>query len=71
MHEPEPSACVQIALDLICYEMHCGRLSQEMIEILEEHAADCPFCSRHIRQFKEMVRSGEYDTSGWRGHSIQ
>ncbi len=71
MHGPVPSECVQIALDVICYEMHCGRLSQEMVEILEEHAASCAFCRQYIRQFNEMIHSGEYAMAGCRGHSIQ
>jgi hypothetical protein len=51
----DPSECIGILLDLICYEMHCGRLSPEMKLMLENHLATCPSCRKGIRDFMQIL----------------
>ena len=55
MHLFDPSECVGILLDLICYEMHCGRLSPEMKLMLEGHLATCPSCRKGIRDLTRLL----------------
>ena len=47
--------CVDVLLDLICYEMKCGRLSPEMKPVLEDHIAKCPSCRKGIHDFMQML----------------
>ena len=51
----EPSECLKVLLDLICYEMHVGRLSPEMKGILEDHVAKCPSCRKDIHDFTQIL----------------
>jgi len=52
---PERSDCLQMLLDLVCYEIQSGRLSPEMGEILTDHLADCPSCRQGVRHFQEIL----------------
>ena len=53
------SECVQMLLDLVCYEKESQRLSPEMERILETHLSECPSCRRGIRNFKQVVSTEE------------
>jgi hypothetical protein len=57
MISPERSGCLQMLLDLVCYEIQSGRLSPEMSEILADHLADCPSCRQGVRHFQEVLVS--------------
>jgi len=47
--------CEELLLDLICYEMFCGRLSPEMEHLLGIHLEQCPSCRHKIRAFQRML----------------
>jgi hypothetical protein len=49
-------ACDVLLLDLICYELSCGRLSPEMKYLLERHMEQCPNCRRRINGFMDMLQ---------------
>lgn len=55
MNLDQHSDCVQVLLDLLCYEMHSRGLSPEMEQILEDHLWECPSCRKGVRNFKEVL----------------
>ena len=59
MNIQEHSDCVQMLLDLVCYEKESHRLSPEMERILETHLSECPSCRHGIRNFKQVVSTEE------------
>jgi hypothetical protein len=48
-------ACDVLLLDLICYELSCGRLSPEMKYLLERHMEQCPNCRSRIYGFLNLL----------------
>lgn len=49
------NACDVLLLDLIFYELSCGRLSPEMKYLLERHLEQCPNCRRRIHEFQSIL----------------
>jgi hypothetical protein len=47
--------CMALLLDLICYELCCGRLSPEMKYLLERHIEECPDCRNRLYGFLEIL----------------
>ena len=50
------SDCSDLLLDLLWYEIHCGRLSSEMESILACHLSECSVCRTKLSEF-----SGAYE----------
>ena len=57
MYIDEQEACIDTLIDLLCYEMSCGRLSPEMEALLALHLEDCTACRRRVRDFLELIES--------------
>jgi hypothetical protein len=49
------TVCEELLLDLICYEMCCGRLSPEMEYLFEKHLEECQSCRAKTLGFRHMV----------------
>jgi hypothetical protein len=47
--------CVATLLDLISYELYCGRLSPEMKYLLKEHIVQCPDCKQRVCGFLDIL----------------
>jgi DNA-directed RNA polymerase subunit RPC12/RpoP len=50
------AVCKELLLDLLCYEMHCGRLSPEMEYLLKMHLEECQHCRHRVFAFQKMLR---------------
>ena len=48
--------CEMLLMDVICYELHCGRLSPEMEYLFEKHLEDCPDCQRKVADFNREIK---------------
>lgn len=55
MYIDEQEACIDMLIDLLCYEMSCGRLSPEMKDLLACHLANCTACRRRAHNFLELI----------------
>ena len=53
----ERSDCLQMLLDIICYEMQVQRLSPEMTTLVKEHLETCTQCRTGVGHFEEVLRS--------------
>jgi hypothetical protein len=51
----EPKDCLDTLIDLLCYEMSCGRLSPEMEALLALHLERCTACKRRVSNFLELI----------------
>ncbi len=51
----EHSLCRQQLFDLICYEIRAGRVGPEIMQIFDEHLAQCPLCRRQAFDFFRML----------------
>lgn len=45
-----------LLLDVIYYELLCGRLSPEMEYLFEKHLEDCPDCKKKIAAFRGVLK---------------
>jgi predicted anti-sigma-YlaC factor YlaD len=59
MELSEKMVCKELLLDLVCYEIHCKRLSPEMEYLLEKHLEECPSCRRRILGFQRILNEAE------------
>jgi hypothetical protein len=59
MELPNETVCTELLLDLIYYEILCGRLSSEMEYLFERHLENCPSCRRKILGFNHILHSAE------------
>ena len=50
------SECLQMLLDVICYEMQVQRLSPEMTMLVKEHLETCTQCRTGVGHFEEVLR---------------
>ena len=48
--------CEVLFLDVICYELSCGRLSPEMEYLFEKHLEDCPECQKKVAAFNSILK---------------
>lgn len=55
MYTDQQEDCLDTLIDLLCYEMSCGRLSPEMEALLALHLEDCTACRRRVRDFLELI----------------
>lgn len=55
MYIDEQEDCLDTLIDLLCYEMSCGRLSPEMEDLLACHLAICTACRRRVCNFLEQI----------------
>jgi hypothetical protein len=51
--------CKEMLLDIIHYEMRCGRLSLEMKYLFERHLKECPTCRHSILGFQRNLPETE------------
>ena len=51
----QPTACVQLLMGVLCYEVSSGRLSGEMQGLLEIHLQSCDQCAVAARNFVHLV----------------
>ena len=48
--------CEVLLLDVICYELSCGRLSPEMEYLFEKHLEVCPDCQKKVAAFNSVLK---------------
>jgi hypothetical protein len=53
--ENADDVCEDLLLDLIGYELCCGRLSPEMKYLLEMHLEQCASCRRRILSYLNLL----------------
>ncbi len=58
MHCQDHSDCIDIMLDLLCYEVLRRKLSPEMEGILDRHLRSCSSCRQKVRAFLVVLRGG-------------
>ena len=46
--------CLQVLLDVICYEMQVQRLSPEMTALVQEHLKSCTQCRTGTGHFEQI-----------------
>jgi hypothetical protein len=51
--------CDVLFLDVICYELNCGRLSPEMEYIFEKHLEVCPDCRKKVAALNYIMREAK------------
>jgi len=59
MELSEKLVCKELLLDLVCYEIHCKRLSPEMEYLFEKHLEECPSCRRRILGFRRILQENQ------------
>ena len=55
MAESDASDCLGVLLDVLCYEMICGRMSREIESVLEEHFRACSTCRKKFRDYLDVL----------------
>ena len=58
MEHNRDSECLDVWLDLVCYEILSRRLSPEMKEILKDHLRNCASCRRKVLGFRQILGEG-------------
>jgi len=53
----EHSLCRQLLFDLICYEIRAGRLGPEIMQIFDDHLAQCSLCRGQAYDFFQMLEA--------------
>jgi hypothetical protein len=56
MDRHEESDCIDVLLDLVCYEILSKRVSPEMEHLLERHVRGCASCRRKVLGFRRILR---------------
>jgi hypothetical protein len=47
--------CSELLVDIIAYEIRCGRFSPEMEVFLAQHLSQCPSCRRKFQDFTQVI----------------
>jgi hypothetical protein len=47
--------CLDTLIDLLCYEMSCGRLSPETEALLDGHLEHCAGCRKRVYDFLALI----------------
>jgi hypothetical protein len=55
MFTEDQDDCLDTMVDLLCYEMSCGRLSAEMEALLAAHLERCSACRKRACNFLELL----------------
>jgi len=55
MNLHEPSECTEMLIDLVCYELHVGKLSPEMQRLFDVHLGECASCRRRVLNFRRTL----------------
>ena len=50
------SDCVGALLDALCYELVGGRLSAEIVCVLQDHLRECASCRRSMRGYIDLLK---------------
>ncbi len=53
----EHSHCRPLLFDLICYEIRAGRVGPEIMQIFDDHLAQCALCRRQAFDFFQMLEA--------------
>jgi len=59
MKPSQGTVCEELFLDLICYEILCGRLSSEMGDLFQRHLEQCPSCRNKVRSFHRILQDAQ------------
>jgi hypothetical protein len=51
----ESQNCIEVLLDLICYEIIRNKLSPEMEALLADHFAECEYCRTKFLNFRQLA----------------
>ena len=54
----ERSHCLDVLMDLLCYEIVTQRLSSEMRLMLGTHLKECLVCQDRFHNFMEVLQTG-------------
>lgn len=60
MNLHEPSECTEMLIDLVCYELHIGKLSPEMRRLFDVHLEECPACCRRVLNYRKTLAESDW-----------